>query len=53
VALIMAGGLVTRDDPAYVSGWITVFDIQLGMRSSGRYYFKWLVNSSYASSSAR
>ena len=49
----MAGGLVTREDPAYVCGRVTVFDIQLGMRSSGRYYCKWLVNSSYASFSAR
>jgi hypothetical protein len=49
----MAGGLVTKDDPAYVCGWVLVFDIQLGMRSSGRYYCKWLVKSSYASFSAR
>ena len=44
----MAGGLVTRDDLAYVCGRVTVSDIQLGMRSSGRYYCKWLVVSSYA-----
>ena len=49
----MAGGLITRDDLAYVCGRVTVSDIQLGMRSSGRYYCKWLVKSSYASFSAR